>query len=250
MDYTELKEKWLAEENAILTGWDFSRLDGRREESPLKWDYVKIVRDYLKPDSLLLDMGTGGGELLLTIGHPFGLTRVTEAYPPNAELCLNRLAPLGIGVHQIFEDSDLPFEDEMFDVVINHHESFDMGEVSRIIKPGGYFITQQVGGENDRDLYGALGFENAFPNHTLDNNAAIIEKHGFDVLFRDECFPTVRFFDAGAVVYFAKAIVWEFPGFSVENHFSRLVDIHRRIEAEGFFENMTHRFIIVARKCR
>ncbi|WP_346916771.1 hypothetical protein [Clostridium sp.] len=38
---------------------------------------------YLKTEHRLLDMGTGGGEFLLTLDHPFYNTVVTESYPSN-----------------------------------------------------------------------------------------------------------------------------------------------------------------------
>jgi len=252
MDYSKLKERWLAEEKADFQGWDFFRINEKWKESPLKWDYVNTVREYLKQDSILLDMGTGGGEILLTIQHPYHLTYVTEAYPPNVELCKKTLAPLGIHVSQVYGDynDNLPFEDGMFDAVINRHESFDMGEVNRILKPNGFFITQQVGSENNLNLHKALLPDSGqpFPNHTLDNNVNIIKNHGFDVILKDECFPIGKIFDVGAVVYHAKIIEWEYPDFSVERYFDKLVDLQKHIESNGFFENMGHRFIIIAQK--
>ena len=252
MDYIKLKEEWIAEENAAFQGWDFSRLNGRWEEEALKWDYIEIVQEYLKSDDVLLDMGTGGGEILLTIKHPYHLTYVTEAYAPNAELCQKTLAPLGIHVYQVYGDynENLPFENEMFDVVINRHESFDMKEVNRILKPDGFFITQQVGSENNLNMRKALlpDAGQPFPNHTLENNINIIRDNGFNIILRDECFPAVKIFDAGAVVFYAKIVEWEYPDFSVERYFSRLTEIQKQIESNGFFENKGHRFIITARK--
>ena len=248
----ELKQQWNAEENADFHGWDFSRMNETWKESPLKWDYVKTVQDYLKPDNLLLDMGTGGGEVLLTINHPYHLTYVTEVYPPNVELCREKLSPLGIHVSQVFGDynDDLPFDDEMFDIIINRHESFDMKEVYRILKPNGFFITQQVGGENNFLLHKALMLENLkpFEYHTLESNVNIIESHGFDVLFKDECFPTVHIYDVNAIVYYGKTVPWEIPDFSAERYFTQLMDLHKQIKSNGFFENISHRFIICARK--
>ena len=253
MDYIKLKEKWTAEENAHFQGWDFSRLSENWKESPLKWDYVKIVREYLKSDDLLLDMGTGGGEILLTIKHPYHLTYVTESYPPNVELCKKTLAPLGIHVSQVYYgeyNEDLPFDDAMFDVVINRHESFDMSEVNRILKPGGYFITQQVGCENYLKLKRAVMPEYKFPlsDFTLENNISIIKNNGFDILFQDECFPERHVSDVGAVVYYLKAVPWEIADFSVERYFPRLIELHEHIKSNGFFENTGHRFIIIAQK--
>jgi len=252
MDYIKLREEWLAEENAFFQGWDFSRNKDTWKENPLKWDYVKTVQKYLKSDDLLLDMGTGGGEVLLTIKHPYNLTYVTEAYPPNVELCQKTLSPLGIHVEQVYGDynDNLPFDDEMFDIIINRHESFDMKEVNRILKPNGLFITQQVGCENSLKLKRAFIPDYKFPlsDFTLDNNLNIIKNHGCDIILKDECFPEVRIYDVKAIIYYLKAILWEIPDFSVERYFPQLLELHKKIKSNGFFENASHRFIIVARK--
>lgn len=250
MDYNKLKEQWLLEENAVFQGWDFSHLDGRWSSDAIKWDYSEIILAFLNDGHVLLDMGTGGGEFLLTLNHPHHLTHVTESYPPNFDLCLKKLAPLGIDVKQVFDDNHLPFEDETFDIIINRHESFDMSELNRILKPKGIFITQQVGGENSVDLSETLipGFVRRFSDHTLAKNVEIIKKQGFDILLQEEDFPKTKFYDIGAVVYFAKVIEWEFPNFSVESCFPELCELQRQLDEKGFIENSEHRFIIVARK--
>ena len=56
---------------------------------------------------------------------------------------------MGIRVHPLHDGENLPLPDESFDLVINRHESFDPFEVYRILKPGGLFITQQVGGRDN-----------------------------------------------------------------------------------------------------
>ena len=247
MDISKLKRQWLAEENAVLTGWDFSRLNDKTETAPMKWDYVELVKRYLKPTDALLDMGTGGGERLLEIGHPYHLTHVTEGYPPNVELCHKNLAPLGVGVNQVFSNV-LPFENGIFDAVINRHSVFDMYEVWRVLKPGGLFITQQVGADNNDRLIAALGYEKHFKFHTLQNNVEKVAMQGFDVVLQDECLQTIKYNDVSAVVFFAKSIPWQFPGFSVETHLPQLVEIQKQVDSNGYFEDVNHRFIIVARR--
>ena len=147
MNKDKLKELWKKEEENSFKGWDFSHLKNRWIDEKLPWDYREILDKYLKPDYKLLDMGTGGGEFLLTLNHPYNNTSVTEMWEPNVKLCKEKLAPLGIDVKQVFNDSELPFEDNTFDMIINRHESFDIKEVRRILKPNGIFITQQVGGK-------------------------------------------------------------------------------------------------------
>ncbi|WAG61010.1 class I SAM-dependent methyltransferase [Clostridium estertheticum] len=119
MEYMKLKEYWLSEEKKIFEGWDFSYIAERKSEEPLPWNYDKMVHQYLSANSILLDMGTGGGEHLLTLKHPYNNTFATEAYQPNFELCKKTLMPLGIGVRQVFNDNYLPFENDIFDVIIN-----------------------------------------------------------------------------------------------------------------------------------
>ena len=76
----KLKKEWEAEEKiAHIHGWDFSHIHGRyEEEDDLPWDYRQVI-DESRVDSMkLLDFDTGGGEFLLSIGHPFANTAATE----------------------------------------------------------------------------------------------------------------------------------------------------------------------------
>jgi SAM-dependent methyltransferase len=250
MDYLELKNYWMEEEKKSFKGWDFTYIHDRTEADLLHWDYSSVIKRYMKNNYKLLDMGTGGGEFLLTLNHPYRLTAVTEGFSPNYKLCREKLLPLGIDVKFIEDDSKLPFEDEKFDIIINRHESYDIHEVYRILKAGGIFITQQVGGENDKELIKILAEENynSFADHTLENNINKVKKKAFKIIFQAEDFTKSRFFDAGAIVYFAKIINFEFPEFSVEKCINELYDIHEICLKKGFFECTQHRFLIAVQK--
>jgi SAM-dependent methyltransferase len=118
----------------------------------LPWDYEKIIREYLNDDKSILDYDTGGGEFLLSLKHPFHKTAATEGYQPNVELCKEILMPLGIDFKTCDNPADIPFQDGSFDLIINRHGDFNAKEIYRLLKKGGVFITEQVGGDNDRDL--------------------------------------------------------------------------------------------------
>ncbi len=83
MNREQLKNYLKSEENQVFQGWDFSYINGRWDDEHIPWDYKKILLSYLKAEHKLLDMGTGGGEFLLTLNHPFYNTAITESYPPN-----------------------------------------------------------------------------------------------------------------------------------------------------------------------
>ena len=179
----ELRKEWEAEEKiAHIHGWDFSHIHDRyEEEDDLPWDYKKIIEEYLDPDMKLMDFDTGGGEFLLSLGHPYKNTAATEGFPPNVELCKETLLPLGIDFKPCDNESDIPFADSSFDIMINRHGSFDPKEIHRLLKDDGIFITQQVGGKNDRDLVEMVlpGTPEPFPELYLS-----IRKKKFEDAFR------------------------------------------------------------------
>ena len=252
MDKQDCLQTWLHEEqNAHIKGWDFSHLSGRMEEEMLPWDYPSVIRQYLTPEMDLLDIDTGGGEFLLSLGHPYGKTGATENYLPNVLLCEETLLSLGIDFKQADGAGELPFADESFDMVINRHGDYEPSEIYRVLKPGGWFITQQVGAENDRDLVQLLLNavpEMPFPQQYLDIATEKFRKCGFTILRGQEAFPAVRFYDVGALVWFAHIIQWEFPGFSVENSLDKLYGLQERLAMDGEICGTTHRFLLVAKK--
>ena len=56
------------------------------------------------------------------------------------------------------------------------------------------------------------------------------------------------YYDIGAFVWFAHIIEWEFPDFSVEKCFDRLLKMQEIIDRDGFVEGTIHRYLIVAKK--
>lgn len=250
---SELKAYWKAEEQAAnMKGWDFSYIQDRFQsfENDLPWDYQEVVKRYLKPQDKILDIDTGGGEILLSFQHPYHLTAVTEGFAPNVKLCEEKLGTMGIRVCEVTDYSGMPFEAGEFDMVINRHGAYDVKELYRILKPGGLFITQQVGEENDRELVELLlpGSPKAFPGMNLQNQKAQFEKAGFEILMSDEAFQPIQFYDVGALVWFAKIIQWEFVDFSVERCFTQLLEAQRLIEREGCIKGTVHRYLIIARR--
>ncbi|TRY26106.1 class I SAM-dependent methyltransferase [Brevibacillus sp. LEMMJ03] len=244
---------WLQAETAVpFAGWDFSYVTrtGRMKEAPLPWNYANLVSRRLRGAESLLDMGTGGGELLSLLRPLPPRTFATEGYAPNVPVARARLEPLGVTVVEADGEADLPFADEVFELVINRHESYRPEEVCRIMKPGACFITQQVGGHNDLELNRML--EAPVPEEYLHWNlayaAAQLEAAGLTVVERREVFSFTRFYDVGAIVYYLQAIPWQVPDFSVERCADGLLRIHRVIERDGYVDIPAHRFLLVAVK--
>ncbi len=239
------------EEQAHIHGWDFSHIFGRfEEENDLPWNYEQLVRKYLKKDMELLDYDTGGGEFLLSLQHPHEKTSATEGYPPNVKLCREKLLPLGIHFRACGNPSEIPFEDESFDRIINRHGGFDAEEIFRLLRENGMFITEQVGADNERDLVEMVlpGMEKPFPHNNLAEQRENFEKAGFRILRAEEAYRPILFYDVGAFVWFARIIQWEFPGFSVEACFDRLCAMQEKLERDGKIQGTIHRYLLIAEK--
>ena len=248
----QLLEGWKREEQAAhIHGWDFSHIRGRyEEEQDLPWDYDGIVRARLDREAMLLDYDTGGGEYLLSLEHPCHRTAATEGWPPNVELCRQTLVPLGIDFRPCHDPSAIPFGDGAFDRMINRHGSFDLREIHRVLRQGGIFTTEQVGEDNDRDLVEQVlpGTPKPFPHKNLREQRAAFEAAGFRILRGEEAFRPILFYDVGAFVWFARVIEWEFPGFSVDRCFDRLLAMQEELEKTGRIQGTIHRYLILAQK--
>lgn len=252
MQQEDLFQFLLSEAEAPFSGWDFSYVEGtgRMAGEPLSWSFTSEILMRIRQAESLLDMGTGGGEFLSKLRPLPVCTQATEGYGPNVEKARKGLEPLGVKVSEIDSDESLPFTDGSFDFVMNRHESFSAKEVFRILKPGGVFATQQVGGSDNLDLNLHLGAKGdfGFADWNLESAAAQLKKEGFHILKQKEAFPKTRFYDVGAIVYYLKAISWQIPDFSVDSYFQRLKALHRIIEKDDYFEVASHRFLILARK--
>ena len=233
-----------------FSGWDFHYLVGRWKDEPTTWDYTQIVRSYIKPEISLLDMDTGGGEVLSSFVPLPRNTYATESYVPNVSVARNRLEPLGVKVIQIFEDNTLPFDDKFFDLVTNRHGSFSAQELHRIMKPGGIFITQQVGGRNNFEINELLQEhpEFIYSDWTLNLAVQQLTDAGFQILEQKDELPETVVSDIGALVFYLKVISWQVADFSVEKYYDKLAKVHNMIQENGELKIRSHRFLIVAKK--
>ena len=243
-------EQFIEDSRASFSGWDFSYLvqSGRMQEFPLTWNYYNEIRKYCGKADSVLDMGTGGGEFLSSLSFLPKDTCATEGYAPNIKLAKERLEPLGIEVYPVESDTELPFKEARFELIINRHESYSAEEIARILTKGGYFITQQVGGLNDQELNLLLGADGCQADWNLNQARRELNDYNFDLIKLKEDEVKNRFYDIGAVIYYLQAIPWTIPDFNVAKYHDQLFALHRFIEQQGYLDVMCHRFLIIAQK--
>ena len=99
MNGNELFESWKHEEGRPFTGWDFFYLKGRLLEDQPSWSYSLRAAEIMRQSSSVIDLDTGGGERILELREYWpNKVVVTEHYPPNLRLAMERLAPFGVTV--------------------------------------------------------------------------------------------------------------------------------------------------------
>jgi SAM-dependent methyltransferase len=220
------------------------------DDGVLPWSYASVVLPYLWRAQAMADLGTGGGEYLSRLRPLPPTTYATEGYPPNVAVARARLAPLGVQVYATDETEALPFADAALDLIIDRHESYRPEEVYRSLRPGGHFITQQVDGPSQKTISDWLGvpFEVGWATWSLESAARGLTSAGFTILTRHEAPLPTRFYDIGALAYYLKAIPWQIHEFSVARYREPLRALHQRIQADGYLEAESGRFLLVARK--
>lgn len=243
-----LRERLLTAERAPFAGWDFSYLAGRMDEDDVPWDFEALVAQALPSSHALLDMDTGGGEKLARWKPLPSFTAATEGYAPNVPVARARLEPLGITVHETNSHGELPFPGDTFDLITNRHGAYSPLEIARVLRPGGQFVTQQVGSTNLQGLNQRLGAPTDGEEWTLKRARQELEAAGLTTARAEEAFPVARFLDVDGIVYLLKAVSWQVPDFTVDRYFEQLRDLDAEIRSHGSIEVTTHRFLVVARK--
>jgi SAM-dependent methyltransferase len=197
-----------------------------------------------------LDIQTGGGEVHASIPQPPPVLAATESWPPNTAVARRNLTRLGATVVEVDDRADLPFPDESFDLVVSRHPTVVLWpEISRVLRSGGTYLSQQVGPGTVRELTDFL----MGPHEVSDSRSprrAVADAQAAGLTVIDVRAETLRmeFHDVGAVVHFLRKVLWIVPGFTVRGYRDRLAQMHEVISTEGPFVAHSTRFLFEAVK--
>ena len=148
-----------------FSGWSFSTVDVRPLEPGPPWDYELIAREYASRARDVLDLGTGGGEVLSRAIRALPARVVaTEEWEVNAPVAHRRLAAAGVRVVRC-SSLELPFRDAAFDLILDRHEALSPAEIARVLRPGGGLVTQQCGHDDWAELWPFFPDRVAFGDH-------------------------------------------------------------------------------------
>jgi SAM-dependent methyltransferase len=230
-----------------LDGWDFSWFDGRATEQRPSWGYASLVAERLGHADLALDVQTGGGEV-------YAWSAAHAARRPRLLVAVEQWQPAVAAqrIGHVVEAAGLPFRDEALDLVVSRHPvGTDWAGTARILRPGGTFLSQQIGTGTNRELSEAmLGPLPPADGQRPEQLAAAARAAGFEVLQVRAERLRAEYYDIAAVAHFLRKVVWTVPGFTIDKYRPQLRAVHDEITATGRFVSHAARVLIEAQKCR
>jgi SAM-dependent methyltransferase len=232
---------------AEIAGWNFDWLQGRALEQRPSWHYFELVASAATSVSAMLDLEVGSGQTIADLPHVPSLTVGTEGYRPNVRTAAARLRTRGASL--VVPDTacrQLPLRSGTFELVTSRHPVTTWwDEIARVLRPGGRYLSQQVGPHSVWDLTEYLmGPQPGGSARDPDLAAEAAERAGLTVRTLRSERPKTEFYDIGAVVYYLRLVVWIVPDFTVDRYRDRLRALHEQILRDGVFATTASRFLI------
>ena len=117
-----------------------------------------------------------------------------------------------------------------------------------MLRPGGRFLTQQVGSLDARETADWFG-RRSRPEWTLERASTAMKDAGLTVVAADDFVGAYRFDSVTTLLRYFALVPWDLPdGFIVTDHLPALTALHRGAEAGRLIELTLHRWYVVARR--
>ncbi len=131
-----------------LQGWDFSKIK-YEEECHADYNYIEEINKHITSNSLVLDVGTGGGERVLkqfnNAGFVFGIDNcdeMIETARKNLSKCLDKRVQF-----IKMDSSNIEFPNGIFDIVCSRHCWDNPYRAYELLKKEGMYFSEDI--END-----------------------------------------------------------------------------------------------------
>jgi SAM-dependent methyltransferase len=249
MTFDELDQ--IVEANGKIDGWDFSRVRAGRD--PVLWEYVDVVRQYLKPTDRVLDIGTGGGEIFFSLAPYFAQGVGIDDSPAMIETARRNQSTLSIDnvSLMIMNGDDLHFDAEEFDIVLVRHSNVFVSEIVRVLRPGGYYIMQMPEQRNALNMLRAFGWTPAsFGPDWWQPVAELADQfrlHDCHILAQAEYDVPYWFHDIESFMFWLMSVPWP-EDIELEKHWQNINQILETSQTERGIETNEHRGLLIAQK--
>lgn len=233
-----------------INGWDFSKVKFVSEG--VQWDLYREVTKACKKSDIWLDIGTGGGEAILSIAESALLLVGIDQSAGMIETATKNCAKSGTAnVRFLKMDAEnLEFPDGFFNVVSCRHSEFFAKEIKKVLMKGGTFLTQQVNENDKSNIKEAFGRGQAF------GVKAGTLKHRYMTELSAAGFSDIQSFEFNVTEYYQTAEDLIFllkhtpiiPDFGrTEADFQKLQHFVKENQTEKGIRTNSERFIIIAK---
>ena len=153
---------------------------------------------------------------------------------------------------QVMAAEALEFADATFDLILNRHSAEHAAEVVRVLRSGGYFITQQVGARNTHNICalfgcGPGGTYAEGPSQTLTALADAFRERGCRVICRAAYDVRYWFLDVESLIFWHQAIPLP-EDFDIEKHWRQVAHIISTYRTPQGIETNEHRELLIVQK--
>ena len=129
-----------------IGNWDFSQINVT-EEYENNWDMYEEIKNNSNEKSLILDLGTGGGEKVVSkMPRNVGMIIGTDLSPKMIETAKENLKkhPEVRAKFAVMNNLKLEFPDGLFDIVSARHTIINAKEIFRVLNKDGVLILRGV----------------------------------------------------------------------------------------------------------
>ena len=180
-----------------IGNWDFSNINSY-EEYEVNWDMYEEIKKYSNEKSLILDLGTGGGEKVFSkMPKNIGMIIGTDLSPKMIGTARESLKkhPEIKAKFSIMDNLKLEFPDELFDIVCARHTVINAKEIFRVLNKNGVLIVRGV------DKYDSWDLKKLFGGGQCFNDEIEISKKDYNDI-RKAGFKSVKLIKLNANEYF------------------------------------------------
>lgn len=234
-----------------LGNWDFSDINVV-EEYENHWDMYEEIKNYSNEKSLLLDLGTGGGEKVFSkmpknVGMIIGIDLSPKMIQTAKEN--SKKYPEVKAKFAVMENLKLEFPNELFDIVSARHTIINAKEIFRVLKKNGVLIVRGVDKFDCWDLKVLFGGGQCF------NDEIPISKQDYEDI-KQAGFSDVKLIELKANEYYKTkenlfSLLLKVPildGFSKETRSEEILNKKINLFEEYVKNNTTPKGIILKRK--
>lgn len=159
-----------------LGNWDFSNINVV-EEFENNWDMFEEIKKYSNEKSLILDLGTGGGEKIISkMPKNVGMIIGIDLSPHMVKTANENLKkhPEVKAKFAVMDNLKINFPDELFDIVSARHTIINAKEIYRVLKENGILILRGV------DKFDCWDLEELFGGGQCFNDKIEISKQDYE----------------------------------------------------------------------